>query len=105
MPNADAIAFLKRTQEITAVDVEQGKNVWHMIASTNSELGEFGDELLIEEGVPGHGHKEVDEGTQGEAVDVVICALALYFIRGGTVENLIAYGNKKLTKWAESQKS
>ncbi len=101
MPTTDE--FLNHTKACTEADVALGKNVWTMYASTVSELGEFADEALKEENVPTHGHKPVDEGTLGEGVDVVICALALYFMRGGTPQHLAEYGMKKLAKWEESQ--
>src|SRR5688572_2528730 len=101
MPTLDE--FVNRTKVATVADVVLGKNVWTMYASTISELGEYATEVLREEKVPTHAHKPVDEGTLGEGVDVVICALALYFIRGGTIEHLAEYGMKKLDKWEASQ--
>ncbi len=95
-----ALAFLLRSQEISLDDLKE-KNVWHYLAAMNEELGEFCNELTIEEVVPGHLHKKVDEGTKNEGVDLVICALALYFARGGTIEHLAEYGLKKLGKWKD----
>lgn len=91
--------FLDRVRLCTDKDVRVGKDVWHMLAAMNSELGEFTKDLRVEEKVPGHEDKTTEEGTLGEGVDVVICALALYFIRGGTISHLFQYGNVKLDKW------
>ena len=92
-------AFLERCRQLSIDDLSHTKTIFHFLASMNCELGEFAGELKIEDKVPGHGHRKVEEGTLGEGVDVVICALALYFGRGGTVEHLVEYGHKKLTKW------
>jgi hypothetical protein len=94
-------AFIERTQAITIDDLSHGKTTGQIVLSTISEMGEFCEELRIEEKVFSHAHKVPDEGTLGEGVDVVICALALYFSRpGSSIEHLTEYGMKKLDKWA-----
>lgn len=98
-PQEQLAEFMERTRRLSVDDLSHQKTIFHFLASMISELGEFAGELKIEEKVPGHGHRTVDEGTLGEGVDTVICALALYFGRGGTVEHLVEYGHKKLTKW------
>ncbi len=44
------------------------------------------------------GEKQVTESPREELVDVIICALSLYAIEGGSLEHLKEYGNKKLKK-------
>jgi NTP pyrophosphatase (non-canonical NTP hydrolase) len=95
-------AALRRVATLTEKDLEN-KTVWQLLASTTEELGEFSRELQIEEGVFGNTYKELDEGTIGEAADVVICALTLYFARGGDLNRLADLINKKLDKWEKAQ--
>ncbi len=96
-------AAIRRVGELTQKDLEN-KTVWQLLGSINEELGEFCRELQIEEGVFGNTYKELDEGTIGEAADVVICALTLYFARGGDLNRLAGLINKKLDKWEKAQK-
>jgi hypothetical protein len=94
---------LQRIEILTQVDLKN-KSIWELLGSTASELGEVSDELLIEEKSFGNANKTGGgEGSQIEAVDLTICALSLYFARGGTVEKLSAIMNSKLDKWEKKQ--
>jgi len=97
------IKFMERVQRATFKDMEH-KTIFELFASAAEELGEIANEMTIEEHTYGHDNKQVKEGVKGESVDLMICALALFFARGGTIDGLIAYGNKKLDKWEASQK-
>ena len=81
----------------------QHKSIFELLASATEELGEFSRELKIEAGTYGNGHKKPDEGTISEAVDMAICALALFYAQGGTNEQLYILMNKKLDKWEACQ--
>ena len=94
--------FLKRIEDATEKDLEN-KSIWHLFGSAAEELGELSAEMMIEDNVFGHAHKQVDEGSKAEAVDLTICALALFFARGGTVKELVDIGHRKLDKWEKSQ--
>ena len=93
-----------RIRRLTNIDL-QNKTVFEILASAGEELGEFSRELKIEEGSFGNAHKEPDsDGTKGEAVDMVIMALALFSARGGTPIELVEYMGKKIDKWESNQK-
>lgn len=57
------------------------------------ELGEYGTAKA--------GHKKVDESPHQELVDLVITALSLYSLEGGTIDHLAQYGKLKLQKYKE----
>ncbi len=99
----DMDKFMDRIADATEKDLEN-KTIWHLFGSAAEELGELSAEMMIEDNVFGHGDKKVDEGSKAEAVDLTICALALFFARGGTVKELIDIGHSKLDKWEKSQK-
>jgi len=65
------------------------------------ELGEYAKAITVEAGFK---NKELKESSKEEAVDAVICSLALYFSAGGDLEHLVEYGNKKLKKWKKRLK-
>lgn len=92
---------LTRTRDITLKDLSK-KNVFHLLASTTEELGEFSRELKIEQKVHGNTYKKPDEGTKAEAVDLIICALSLFYACGGTNAQMLNIMEKKLDKWENS---
>lgn len=93
---------IQRVSALTRLDL-QNKTVFELMTSAVEEIGEFARELKIESGTFGNQHKAPDEGTQAEAVDLCICALALYFARGGTLQGLEPLMQKKLDKWEKNQ--
>ena len=96
------ITELERLKTLAEIDCKH-KTIFEAFASLGSEVGELGQELLTEEGSFGNTHREVDEGSQIESVDVMICAMHIYFASGGTIENLHTIMGKKLTKWESCQ--
>ena len=92
-----AIKTLDRVQQLTIVDLKN-KSIFELLGSAIEELGEFARELQIEEAAFGNTYKQPDEGSKAEAADVVICALALFFARGGTEKELVQIMNNKLNK-------
>ena len=81
----------------------QHKTVSDMVLSLLEEAGEFSRELKIEEKVFGNQHKVPDEGTKGEAADMVIMTMALFAARGGSFDELVEIMTKKLAKWERNQ--
>jgi hypothetical protein len=55
--------------------------------------------LCIEDNSGVKGYKQLDESAAEESIDVVICALSLYYSRGGKTEDIVKLLNKKLDKW------
>lgn len=89
---------VERICELTLKDL-QNKTVFELLASASEELGELSRELKIAHRTHGNSDKVADEGPRAEATDLAICALALYYAEGGTVEELEALLHNKLNKW------
>lgn len=96
------IDSLQKLKELTDVDLEN-RSIFSLLASATEELGELSRELKIEEGEFGNTYKESDEGSRLESVDLTICALSIYFARGGSIESLAEDMNGKLAKWERVQ--
>lgn len=89
------------------------KDIFQLLASCSSELGELTDELLIKYKVFGTSGKTPDEGPRAEAIDLAISALAVYYAESNQegisnaqadIDLAIIMGNK-LNKWINSQMS
>jgi hypothetical protein len=91
---------LERIRALTAKELRR-KGIFQLFASAAEELGELSRELLIEEKTFGNTYKPGDEGTRAEAVDLAICALALFYGRGGQHEDLGRLLHQKLDKWEQ----
>ena len=93
---------LDRIEAVTAKDM-QNKTISDLFLDATSELGELATEIAIEEQTYGNAHKEVDEGSKAEAVDLLISSFALFYARGGSVEEFVVIAHKKLDKWQDNQ--
>lgn len=99
----------ERARELTIADLKR-KTIFELFAKMSEEVGEFSRELQIEEAVFGNNHKKPDEGSLGEAIDMIIMGLALYHARHPHIgssrateelpERLLA----KLNKWSGTQR-
>lgn len=100
--------ILERVRHLTNRDLVH-KSMPDLVLSANEELGEFSRELKIANKIFGNSHKEPSEdGTIGEAVDVIIMALALYYgssfrNNSDATDNLSSLVLKKLDKWENNQ--
>lgn len=94
---------LDRIEAITAQDMDH-KTISDLFMDATSELGELATEIAIEEKTYGNAHKEIDEGSKAEAVDLLISSFAMFYARGGTIEEFITIAHKKLDKWQGNQK-
>lgn len=90
--------FLNRTKQITLADLATGHGKDYLLRNTMEELGEYCSAVTITDGVK---QKPLKETPRQEAVDVIICALSLFYAEGGNDEELAEYGLVKLRKWAE----
>lgn len=88
--------FVERTKDITLRDLAQNHSVDILLNNAIEELGEFAAANTVEAGFK---KKDLKESAKIEAVDVIICALSLFFAKGGTIEELTAIGQRKLDKW------
>jgi NTP pyrophosphatase (non-canonical NTP hydrolase) len=93
------IDFLKLTNELTSEAFAQGDTVEDMLLSTTEELGEVAACISAEKG---RKKKDLKEDTKIECIDVVICALSIYFAKGGKIEDIADVGIAKLQKWKEN---
>lgn len=83
--------ILKRIRKLSDFD-----DIYDLIASSAEELGEVAKAVLVEDGKK---KKKLKESSASEAVDLTICALAMFYNRGGTNTKLLKILNKKLNKW------
>lgn len=90
--------FVERTKDITLQDLKVNNSVELLVNHAVEELGEFAAANTVENG---YKKKELKESAKVEAVDLVICALSLFFAKGGTVEELSVIGQEKLSKWEQ----
>lgn len=84
---------LIRIKDITAKDNHSDETLFLHLSE---EVGELAAAMTIEDGVK---NKPLNESAKMEAVDTIICALSLYFRRGGKMSDLDEFLNKKLDKW------
>src|ERR1041385_1769013 len=94
--------ILDLIESLTATDMKN-KSVFELLASLSEELGELSRELKIENKTFGNTYKELDEGSLGESVDMVIASLAMYYACGGKSEELPELMKSKLDKWEAAQ--
>ena len=91
--------FLLRTQELTKLAEEGGDTVEDMLVSTTEELGEVAACISAEKG---RKKKELKEDSKTESIDLVICALSIYFAKGGDPDDVAKIGLDKLNKWQQN---
>lgn len=90
--------FLEETRKITLADLATGHGRDYLLRNTTEELGEYCAAITISEGMK---NKPLKETPRQEAVDLIICALSLFYAEGGTDEELATYGMVKLKKWSD----
>ena len=89
----------KRIEDLTDEQLKiPGEDVNSILGNTMEELGELAAAIRIEDGVTKK-HKSLDEPSTVEAIDLVICALSVYFARGGELNDIPAIIHHKLDKW------
>ncbi len=89
--------FLDHTKKITLADLAGGHGIEYLLQNTVEELGEYAAARSVLQGTK---TKKLKETPLQEAVDLIICALSLFYAEGGENEELAEYGLKKLNKWA-----
>lgn len=83
---------------------KEPKSILERFVKLSEECGELAQELLIHKKVSGTHHKKVGEdGILGEAVDVMLVAISIFFCAGGTAEELATISQKKCAKWQQFQ--
>ncbi len=103
--NQDLEAVMSLIEARTEIDLRH-KSISDLTLSAMEELGEFSREIKIEEGIFGNTHKEPDtDGSQGEAIDIAIMGICLYFARGGNSADIARRMQIKVDKWALHQEA
>ena len=92
----------KKVKELTEKQLSRpNQDVYRVLAHTLEELGEFSTAVCVEDKDITKSYKVLDETSKDEAIDVLICALSLYYSREGSTEDISVVMNKKLKKWEE----
>lgn len=106
-------SMLERLCAIQMVDAKH-KTSSDCMMSLNEEVGELAREIKIEDEHFGNTHKAPSpDGSVGEAIDVVIMGLAMYYTRHNlqyhnniaATEELADRVNAKLDKWEINQRA
>ncbi len=87
---------LERIQDITAEQLKDDEDQFYMLAAAGEEFGELALAIRVEAGMK---DRELTEPAKNEAVDLMICAINLYFATGGKIEDLTSIMESKLDKW------
>lgn len=96
------LRFLKTLgllRDIAKSQAEKGVTIDIPVFALNEELGEFCAAVRSESGEK---PRPLKENSQWEACDVLLCAVELYFMRGGSVEQLCTMLETKTAKWAKN---
>lgn len=88
---------IKRIAALSESERFNGHTVQDQLLSLVEEVGELSRAVQIEDGNKNSG--VLTESSTIEAVDVVICALTLYFARGGEISDLSEILYRKIDKW------
>lgn len=88
--------FLERVRLITNNDLKGGHTLDVLLRNTVEELGEVAAAISIENGEK---DKVLAEPAKVEMVDHIICALSLFYAKGGTTFELVEIAKTKLPKW------
>lgn len=92
---------LKRIHKILKKEAKEGRGVREHIGSAAEELGEFVAAHRIE---TGYKDKPLPEPAKNEAIDLIICGLALFYGSEGTVKEIPTIMKRKLSKWEKNLK-
>lgn len=85
------------------MSINEKKTVLERMVKLQEEVGELAQEVLIENKCAGSTHKKAGvDGILGEAVDVTLVALSIFFKHGGTVEMLEQISKAKSEKWRKN---
>ncbi len=89
-------AFLAKTKELSFLDQADGHGQEHLFRSLVSEVGEYAEAVEVELGIR---NKPLEHSSKEEAVDVIMCAIGLFYLAGGSDEELAEIGLLKAAKW------
>jgi NTP pyrophosphatase (non-canonical NTP hydrolase) len=91
-------------KNIQRLSLCESKNALQRFLKLSEECGELAQEILIAQNASGFHNKHAGpDGIKGEAVDVLLVALSIFFCHGGSIEELDAISHKKSLKWHNAQ--
>lgn len=91
-------------EHIQRLSLSESKDLSQRFLKLSEECGELAQEILISRNASGFHNKQAGpDGIKGEAVDVLLVALSIFFCHGGSIEELTAISHKKSLKWQEAQ--
>ena len=89
---------------IKSLSLNESKNILQRFLKLSEEAGELAQEILISQQASGfHEKKAGPDGICGEAVDVILVALSIFFQHGGSLEELDKISHQKSLKWQKAQ--
>jgi NTP pyrophosphatase (non-canonical NTP hydrolase) len=89
---------------IYRLSMSEKKKLLERFAKLSEENGELAQEILIASNAFGSQHKKAGkDGIVGEAVDVILVALSIFFCAGGSPEELAEIAKQKCAKWEAHQ--
>lgn len=89
---------------IKKLSTQEKKTIVERFVKLSEECGELAQELLISAKASGSHHKAPGEdGILGEAVDITLVALSIFFCAGGTANELATMAQAKCAKWQRLQ--
>jgi hypothetical protein len=97
---SNLLELVQKTRELAVREVNEGYGEQHLVMNLNEEYGEWSGARTVEQQIK---KKSLKESAHQEAADLLIAALAVIFCRGLTIDELAAYGLRKLEKWQARQ--
>jgi NTP pyrophosphatase (non-canonical NTP hydrolase) len=91
-------------KQIQQLSVSEKKNLLERTIKLQEETGELAEQVLIAQNSSGSQYKETTkDAIKIEAADVMLVALSIFFLEGGTSEELEAILGEKAAKWKKFQ--
>jgi hypothetical protein len=90
------LQLFQKTAQIVNADLANGRHIDSLIRSAGEEFGEVCRAISIESGQKSG---SLAESSRSEAIDLLICAVAIYFAKAGRLPELVRIMDEKLSKW------
>lgn len=89
---------------IQQLSLQEKKTIMERFVKLSEECGELAQELLISAKASGSHYKsQSEDGILGEAVDITLVALSIFFCAGGSEDELATIAKEKCAKWQRYQ--
>jgi len=92
-------------EAIQKLSLEEKKNILERTIKLQEETGELAEQVLIAQQSSGSQYKtSTKEAIKEEAADVILVALSIFFLEGGTPQELDRVIDAKAAKWRKFKK-